>query len=108
MHKTIVETARIRLREGVTETDLVTASDRFQEAFLDAQPGFLRRELLRLDDREFLDLVHWRDRQAADAVMERAMNSDHCRAYFALMEMETADAGDGVRHYASLATYGSL
>jgi heme-degrading monooxygenase HmoA len=108
MPQNIVETARIRLRPGASEAELIAASDRFQKAFLDAQPGFVRRELLRLDDREFLDLVHWRDRAAADAVMERAMDSEHCRAYFALMEMGTAEVGEGVRHYASLATYGSL
>lgn len=108
MPNTIVEMARIRLREGVSEAELVAASDRFQKAFLDSQPGFLRRELLRLDEREFLDLVHWRDRDAADAVMERAMNFDHCRAYFALMDMDKAEVGGGVRHYASLATYGSI
>lgn len=108
MQTRIVETARIRLRAGVSESDLVAASDRFQSAFLDAQPGFLRRELLRLDDREYLDLVHWTDQEAADAVMERAMTSNQCRAYFALMETGTADIGAGVRHYASLAAYGSV
>jgi hypothetical protein len=108
MQTTIVETARIRLRDGATEADLIAASDRFQGAFLNGQPGFLRRELLKLDDSDFLDLVHWADRQAADRVMEAAMASDQCRAYFALMDMDAADPGAGVRHYASLAVYGSL
>jgi hypothetical protein len=40
--------------------------------------------------------------------MEAAMASDQCRAYFALMDMDAADPGAGVRHYASLAVYGSL
>jgi hypothetical protein len=108
MQTPIVETARIRLRDGATEADLIAASDRFQQSFLDAQPGFLRRELLKLDEGDYLDLVHWSDRRAADAVMDIAMNSDQCRAYFALMDMETDQAGAGVQHYASLATYGSM
>jgi len=105
MQNPVVETARIHLREGVTEAELIAASNRFQQAFLNAQPGFLRRELLRLDDRDYLDLVHWQDRAAADSVMEKAMESEHCHAYFAVMDMEAADPAEGVRHYASLATY---
>ena len=107
MQNPVVETARIRLREGVSEAELIAASNRFQAAFLDSQPGFLRRELLRLDGRDYLDLVHWRDRAAADAVMERAMSSTDCHAYFAVMDLGTGDPAEGVRHYASLATYGA-
>lgn len=107
MQTTIVETARIRLASGASETELIAASDRFQTAFLDAQPGFLRRELLKLGEGDYLDLVHWADRQAADAVLELAMNSAPCRAYFALMEMDATDMGAGVQHFAVLASYGS-
>lgn len=108
MQTTIVETARIRLAARASEADLIAASGRFQTAFLDAQPGFLRRELLKLGEGDYLDLVHWADRQSADAVMELAMNSDPCRAYFALMEMDAHDMGAGVQHYALLASYGSV
>ena len=108
MQTQIVETARIRLRTGASESDLIAASGRFQTAFLDAQPGFLRRELLKLGEGDYLDLVHWSDRQAADAVMEVAMNSDDCRAYFALMDMDANEVGTGVQHYTSLASYGSI
>ena len=40
MQNPVVETARIRLREGVSEAELIAASNHFQTAFLDAQPGF--------------------------------------------------------------------
>lgn len=101
----IVETARIRLRDGAGEADLVRASDRFQQEFLDRQPGFVRRELLRLDARTYLDLIHWRDRAAADAVMALAMQSDACLRYFSVMDMSAADDRDAVSHYAVLACY---
>jgi heme-degrading monooxygenase HmoA len=106
MTRPIVETARITLASGKTEADLVAASDTFQSAFLDRQPGFLRRELLKLDDREFLDLVHWQDQAAADAMMTEAMTSEACAAYFAVMDMSAEDPAAGVAHYRSLATYG--
>lgn len=107
MSETIVETARILLREGMSEADLLTASAVFQRDFLDGQSGFLRRELLKLDDRSYLDLVHWRDAAAADAVMQAAMASDACRAYFGVMEMGDGDPSGGVSHYHLLAAYPS-
>lgn len=107
MSRPVVETARITLAPGRSEADLIAASAAFQTAFLDAQPGFLRRELLKLDDRRFLDLVHWDSRAAADAVMAAAMASEACHAYFAVMDMGSGDPAEGVEHYASLATYGA-
>lgn len=107
MQTLTVETARIRLRADAREADLIAASDRFQTAFLDQQPGFRRRELLRLGDRDYLDLVHWTDRAAADAAMVRAMTSPDCRAYFALMDMDAPDSGAGVSFHDSLALYGT-
>ncbi len=108
MSRPIVETARIALAPGKTEADLVAASDAFQAAFLDHQPGFLRRELLKRDDREFLDLVHWDSRAAAEAMMAQAMTSEACGAYFAVMDMGAADPTAAVAHYASLAAYGPV
>ena len=48
MTQTIVEMAKFKTRTGVTEADLLAASAAFQESFLDQQPGFVRRELLRV------------------------------------------------------------
>src|SRR5882672_25390 len=54
-----------------SEADLLVASERFQRDFLDKRPGFIRRELLRLDDRNYLDLVHWRNAADATSVLQR-------------------------------------
>lgn len=105
MNRPVVETARITLRPGVTRDDLVAASARFQAEFLSGYPGFLRRELLDGGDGSYLDLVHWADRATADGVLERAMQSPACQAYFSLMDMGDGDASAGVSHYESLAAY---
>lgn len=106
MNRNVVEMARIRLRPGAAEADLLAASNRFQDDFLTAQPGFLRRELLRVSERDYFDLVHWRSAEAAAAAMELAGQSPACRAYFAVMAEGTAEAGEGVTLCHSLATYG--
>lgn len=103
----IVEIAAMRIKSDVTEADLLTASNAFQRDFLVGRRGFVRRELCRLDARNFIDLVHWNSREAADAVMQEMMTSPVCLAYLALMEFDPAAADDSVKHYTSLATYGA-
>lgn len=100
----IIEWASFRLADGRSEADLIAASDTFQEAFLQRQPGFLRRELLRTPD-GYADLVHWRSEAEADAVMKVAMESPACLAYFAVMAA-VADPAAGVSHHRSLRQYG--
>ncbi len=99
-----VETATIVLRPETTEAQLLAVSAAFQSEFLDHQPGFVRRELLKLDERRFLDLIHWETSKAAQAVIGAAANSSVCSRYFSVMEMG-ADPGAGVTHYTSIETY---
>ena len=101
----VVETAAFRVRDEVTEERLVEASAEFQRQFLDRQPGFIRRELLKLSDRDYVDLVHWRSGADAAAVLERATASAACQRYFSVMDPDFADVGAGVTHYTSLAVY---
>ena len=102
----VVETAAFRVRDGITEDQLAAASAAFQRQFLDRQPGFVRRELLKLNDREYLDLVHWRSANDAAEVLEQAANSAACQQYFSVMDQASSELGDGVTHYESVASYG--
>lgn len=102
----IVEWAPFRLREGVDEETLLECSERLQEEFLRGQPGFIRRELLRRDDREWVDLVYWADEQSAHDVMPAVADSPACRAYFDLMiGADIAEPGGGVTHFRRLRSY---
>ena len=101
----VVETAVFRLKDSASEAQLLRASNAFQKDFLDSQPGFLRRELLKKNDSEYVDLVHWRSAEDAAAVVERAATSAACQRYFSVMDEQSADVGPGVTHYESLALY---
>jgi len=105
MPDTVVEWAPFRLGTDVTETDLLTASEAFQANFLKGRAGFLRREIVHVCDRNYVDIIHWASRQDAEAVLSEAESSPHCQAFFAIMDMNGAGAADGVTHYRSVATY---
>jgi hypothetical protein len=104
MKSTIVELARFKLRDSRSEADLLAASKVFQEEFLKGRDGFVSRELVKFGGRAYGDLVHWRDRQTADKVMQEAATSEVCSAYFAVMEPE-ADPAAGISLMESLEVY---
>jgi hypothetical protein len=97
--------APIKLATGKTEADLLAASDRFQKEFADAQPGIIRRELVRTGDGEYLDIVQFRNVEDAKAIIEKEKESAVCHAFFSVMNMGAAEADGSVEFYPSLATY---
>ena len=94
----VIEWAPFRLADGVSEPALLVASERLQREFVARQRGFIRRELLRGANGEWVDLVHWTDREAADAVFAAAMESPVCAEYFKLMVTPEGDPGASVLH----------
>ena len=94
----MIEWAPFRLRDGVTERELLEASGAIQREFLDRQPGFVRRELARTDDGLWSDVVHWSDGTAAHAAVAAAASSPVCHDYFHLMAGANggADPGEGL------------
>jgi hypothetical protein len=102
----VVEWAPFRLVEGVSERDLLAASETLQREFLARQRGFVRRELLRAADGQWSDLVHWEDERAAHDVFDAAMASPVCADYFKLMVMpEGGDPAAGVLHLHRVRVY---
>jgi len=97
-----IEWAPFELRVGVTESDLLEAAEDLQNRFLDAQPGFVRRELLRGAERRWVDLIVWASRADADRAAARARESSACRNYFGLM----ADVRGGVQYSSRAEHYG--
>ena len=102
----VIEWAPFRLADGVSESDLLRASDDLQAGFLANQPGFLRRDLLRGSDGQWVDLIYWADAASADRIMQIAMESRACLAYFRLMAgADGPDLAAGVLHYRRLKAY---
>lgn len=108
MTNPITVLAPIKLAAGKTEADLLAASDRFQKEFADAQPGLIRRELVRTGDGKYLDIVQFRSAEDAKAIIEKEKESAACHAFFSVMDMNAADASGSVDFYSSLGTYSKL
>lgn len=105
MSDPITVLAPIKLASGKTETDLLEASNRFQEKFVSRQQGVLRRELVRTAEGEYLDIVQFRSMDDAEKVIEAERTSPDCMEFFSVMDLSEADMDAEMPMYRSLATY---
>jgi hypothetical protein len=105
-HEQIVEWAPFQLANGVTEEALISASEALQHDFLSRQRGFVRRELLRGRNGQWVDLVHWESEAAASAAFAAAEASPICRTYFELMVIpDGIDLSETVLHLHRVRAY---
>jgi hypothetical protein len=105
----IVELAPFSLAEGVTNDALLSASRRLETEVLTRMDGYIGRVLLQTADSLWADMVFWRTREAAEAMLEVAMESKACRDYFACMaDADPAHPGNGVAHYRVIQGYGGI
>jgi hypothetical protein len=104
--KLIVEWAPFTLAEGVGEATLIEASNALQTDFLNKQRGFIRRDLLKGKNNQWVDIVYWSSQADADQASKNAANSPACHQYFSLMaEVNHDDPGEGVLHFEQVKIY---
>jgi hypothetical protein len=84
--RTTVEYAKFTLKEGVTDTQVIDASQKFEEGFLVKQSGYIKRDLLHIEGREWADIVYWASREEAEKVLKACEKSPVCGEYFSIME----------------------
>ena len=103
-----IEWAPFRLIDSADEASLLRASDALQSGFLANQPGFIRRELLKGEEGQWVDLVYWESEEAAAQAMQQAAASPTCLEYFRLMVgADKPDFGADVRHFEKKRAYGA-
>lgn len=101
-----VQLAQIQLKDGVDEAKLLEVSEAFQEAFVKKQKGIVRRVLLRAKHGGYADLVFFESKEHADRVAEAEATSEHCLAFFSIMQPPDPNAPDmGVLSFEHVKTY---
>lgn len=104
--KLTVEWAPFQLAEGVDETALLAASESLQSEFVSKQSGFIKRELVKAKDNQWVDIVYWNSLEEAERAAKNAMNSPICLKYFELMVgADPNDPSAGVMHFEVVKTY---
>lgn len=93
--------APFRLKGGVSQDELVAASDDFEREFVRQQDGIVRRILVRDGAGGFADVVFFADEAAIARVVEAEQNSPVCAAFLSIM-----DGDDAHRVYEVIKSYG--
>lgn len=102
-----VEWAPFIKKKEVSDQQLVAAADIVTLAFLSKQPGFIKRELIKKNEIEYADVIHWSSRKDAEIAGHKVFDCQECKSYFDLMDMDdSATAGTGFSHYDILKQWG--
>jgi len=81
----VIEFASFTLAEGVDESTLAAASDALQAEFFSQQKGFIKRDLARVADGKWADVVYWESRESVEQAMQNAPTNPAALKYFQLM-----------------------
>ena len=84
----VVEVVLVRARPGVTDEQILEASDALQQELARFQ-GYISRRVLKSEDGQWLDIVDWTSLddalRAAEAIMQRPIADE----YLSLVETES-------------------
>lgn len=89
-----VEWAPYVLAQGVSEKQLMIAAERVQVEFVAKQKGVISRQLVKKNNLEFADIIHWQSKADVFAAAEKVNACGVCKEYFRLMDM-TAEIHTG-------------
>ena len=90
---TTVELTRFRTRPGGAD-ELIAARPAMLESFRAVRPGFVRADLVRVGEDEFLDVVVWESSEAYAASRAKGGDTPAVQAFFApIAELVSAEEG---------------
>lgn len=69
----VIEMAQFKMKVGVSEDEVLAASQEAQDGFLAKQKGYVSRELLKSSEGEWVDIVHWETMEDAQTAMNSFM-----------------------------------
>lgn len=70
----VVEIVLFKAKAGISDAEVMDAVT-FSQTWLETQPGYIRRETLKDEEGQWIDVVHWHSRKEALEAGERIMTS---------------------------------
>ncbi len=84
----VVEVVLFRVKDGITDSLFLREASVVQ-AWIEQQPGFLSRELMKTPENQWLDTVRWTSRELAESAGGKIMNEDHCKPFMGMIDENT-------------------
>ncbi len=77
----IVELAQFKTKSGVSDAEVLAASQDANDGFLAKQKGYISRELLKSGDGEWIDIVRWETMEDAQKAMQDFMGNPSTKRF---------------------------
>ncbi|QFZ21686.1 hypothetical protein [Saccharothrix syringae] len=89
----VVETIRFRLVDGFDEAKFREVDIRMQREYMEPKPGFVSRQSAVSEDGEWLVVVTWASRDAAQAVISAFYGAPETQDFLAAVDLSTVRSG---------------
>ena len=89
MQSIIVEVAVFRLNEGVVDQDFIAEAEKVQASFLKNQKGYLDRELLKNENGQWFDILHWASMEEAQTAAQVMMREPTCQQFIQMINPQS-------------------
>lgn len=81
----IVEVVLFRVKDGIRDAEFLREAGVVQ-AWIEQQPGFISRELMKTPEKQWLDTVRWTSLELAHEAADKIMNDDHCKPFMTMID----------------------
>ena len=102
MSNPVLELVTFKTKPGIDDAEMLRASDEAMP-FLQSSAGFIRRELFKTGDSQWLDLVYWSSLAEAEAAMAESMNQSCVLDMMRLLD----ESSMSIQHLAQVRVYGN-
>jgi len=89
MQSIIVEVAKFKLNEGLNDQAFIAEGEKVQEAFLNNQNGYLDRELLKDENGQWFDILHWASMEEAQTAARIMMQESECQPFVQMIDPQS-------------------
>lgn len=82
----VIELAQFKAKPGVSDNEVLIASQEAHDGFLAKQKGYVSRELSKSSEGEWVDIVHWETMGDAQAAMNLFMGHPSTKKFGEVIE----------------------
>ena len=89
MAKVVIEMTQFRLVNDVADQEFLRESEQVQHVFLEKQPGYIDRELLKDEAGQWVDLLHWETAAQAQSAAQSMLAEPACQGFIAMIDLQS-------------------
>lgn len=82
----VIELAQFKIKTGISDAEVLAASQEAHNGFLAKQKGYVSRELLKSSESEWVDIIHWETIEDAQAAMQNFMGSPSTKRFVEVID----------------------